>query len=248
MNKPTEKMLGSFVFTPYEKDENNTTQKILCSVCLIDVKDGSLPTDMKSTSGIYSLYKQLNDEFLDNSNNIHKMSFMDLLEKFKHGELKYINEQFDFISQNQDFYSQTLDNIQTKALFSSEASEPSAAISITNEEYYIFNSYVDTYYKTLNIIKKSVQIYIDFEHFKTTASKYANADAILHNDLSLNNYIANAKYNRVDNLDVEAQLNITPKLDPYIKEYVTMHGWPPDGIFDSELMSKIIVAEETKFL
>ena len=87
MNKPTEKMLGSFVFTPYENDENKTTQKILCSVCLIGVEDGSLPTlptYIQKTSGIYSLYKQLNDEFLDNSNNIHKISFMDLLDKFKY--------------------------------------------------------------------------------------------------------------------------------------------------------------------
>lgn len=251
----SKKKLGSLVFRRYENgksNKNDANKKLLCSFWKegTDNRTSSI-VKMESTCGVFTLYQLLNDELLNNNNNIYNLSFMDLLQQFKQGELKKISEMFTTVAHNNEFYSETLEIIKKKAeyaldnvnLYENDNSNNLYIdnLTITKEEYSTFNNYVETYFKTLNTIKKSVQIYIEFEAFKYSASKYATADAILHNDLSLNEYISNIKSNKINNLNVEANLNITPKLDPYIKEYVNIHGWPSDGLFDSELMSKIII-------
>ena len=46
-------------------------------------------------------------------------------------------------------------------------------------------------------------------------------------------------------LSFRRPVSLTPKLNPYIKKYVNLYGWPIDNIFDSELMSKIIINNTT---
>ena len=77
----------------------------------------------------------------------------------------------------------------------------------------------------MNTIKKSLHIYSEFELFKIAASKYSEADSILHNDISLSTFISNSKSNKINNLNITTQLDVSPKLDPYIKKYVTLYDY-----------------------
>lgn len=248
-----EVMLGSLIFRPSKDNNNKTEKQVLFSFWGENSYNTSINTiRMKSKEDITTLYDLLNNTFLNNKNNIYNLTFIELLETFKQGKLKNISELFDNVTQNNEFYSETLEHIKNMAVMALNNqtidysnNEIQKYPIISKEEYNTFTNYLQTYFKTLNIIKKSVQLYLDFELFKNAAVKYTNAHNILYNDISLNLYITNAESKNIKNLNIESKLNITPKLNPYIKKYVNLYGWPIDNIFDSELMSKIIINNTT---
>ena len=117
---------------------------------------------------------------------------------------------------------------------------------ITQHEYTQITIFLGVYYDLLNVIKQSIRIYQKYVLFQNTNIKYIEAHNILNNDASLNTFLfTNMKSKPINNLNVQTKLKISPKINPYIKAYVEEHnGWPSNGVFDSEKMSKIIVVQK----
>ena len=214
------------------------------------------------TDNLNILYKLLHNEFLDNSYNSYSVSFLDILEYYKNANLDNLLNYFDDFTQKNEFFYEKLkeiDNIIDLASTGSITTENNnyadedqyqalLGIGITLEEYYQIKNFVSMYIQSLHIIKQSIRIYKKFLVFQETNTKYEEAHNILHNDSSLNDFVVDSmKSKTVDNLNVKTKLNIRPKLDPYIKKYVSIHGWPADGVFDNELMSNIIINENSLF-
>ena len=208
------------------------------------------------TDNINIFYKLIHNEFLDNSYNLYNVSFLDILDFYKNANLDNLVNYFnDFTQKNEFFYEKLkeLDVIIDLASTGSITTENNnyvketqyqqlMNISITLEEYYQIKNFISLYIQVLHIIKLSIRIYKRFLVFQETNSKYKNAHDILYNDSSLNDFVVNSiKSNNIENLNVKSKLSIRPKLDPYIKEYVLMHGWPSNGVFDNDLMSNIII-------
>tara|TARA_Y100000389_G_scaffold141205_1_gene139052 strand:- start:1581 stop:2423 length:843 start_codon:yes stop_codon:yes gene_type:complete len=210
-----------------------------------------------ATDNNYTFFKLIHNEFLDNSNNSYKKSFLEVLDHYKDANLGSLLSLFDELTKRNEFFYKKLKEIESTidlALTNSISTENNdfakkdqyqglIGLGITLEEYYQMKNFLTIYYESLHIIKQSVHIYKNFLVFQETNRKYKEAHDILYNnDVSLNAFfIKTMKSNVIEDLNVTTKLSVRPKMDPYIKEYVFTHGWPSDGVFDNDLMSNIII-------
>ena len=248
--------VGEIVFIANEELYPGRSEEILYNV-EINVTDETVSFNQPNSDDIVGvLYTLINNEFLDNSDNTYNISFLELLDYYNSASFEYLLLNFfDRLTKNDEFYVEKLNEIYTtitklrdrktdeQNLF---ASYNLKELNITGDEYNQLNIFIGVYYDLLNVIKQSIRIYQRYILFQNTNIKYTEAHNILNNDASLNSFIlTNMKSKPVNNLNVQTKLKTTPKLNPYIKAYVAEHnGWPSDGFFDSEKMSKIIVVQQ----
>tara|TARA_Y100000389_G_scaffold4204_2_gene3984 strand:+ start:621 stop:1439 length:819 start_codon:yes stop_codon:yes gene_type:complete len=252
--------VGEIIFVANEELYSGKSEIILYNVDVNITDDNSTPyVSFKQPSSddiLGVLYTLINNEFLDNSDNAYNLSFLELLDYYYSASFEYLLVNFfDRLTKNDDFYIEklneiyfTIKNLQDGKIDEQDhfASYNLNELNITGEEYNQINVFIGVYYDLLNVIKQSIRIYQRYILFQNTNIKYTEAHNILTNDASLNSFLlTNLNSKQVNNLNVQTKLKISPKLNPYIKAYVVDHGgWPSDGVFDSEKMSKVIVVQQ----
>tara|TARA_B100000424_G_C22933678_1_gene496723 strand:- start:1665 stop:2279 length:615 start_codon:yes stop_codon:yes gene_type:complete len=198
------------------------------------------------TKTVNTFYNLINDHVLDSSDNGHGISYLELLQQYRDGNLTYLSGIISVVGTN--YFSIILEQISNSALAALNQTESvyytneTNGIYITNDEYTTLMNYIDSLNKTLEGIMQSLALYEEYELFKAAVETYQVAYDTLYDPDKLREFInQQASIRSISALDIETSLSVNPNLKPHIQEYVTLYGWPTNFIFDSSKMAGILI-------
>ena len=240
--------MGSLLFKPPNVDDINDKSVIkIATLWSTSLQHCEAPT-LLVTKTVSIFYDILNTTILDNSNNSYNISFLELLQEYRNANLEYLSTIIGATEGVNFLFSTVLYQVQETALAILNETTPQYYITetegvwITTEEYQTFYNYIQSFYRTLEGIVQSVNIWDEFENFKLGVEKYQVAYDILYNPDRLREFInQQSRAHNISALDVEASLTINPNLKQHIQQYVSQYGWPDNFIFDGSKMAEILI-------
>ncbi len=234
--------LGSLIYLPrtHNSDASNNNSSVLCSFWGNENNNNiSLKTTKK---GVYVLYELLDSSLFEP---VGGVSFMEIMTKYSAYNLDFLSTTINM--ELLDSFAVSLNNIQSAAKSALLKKPPQHYLNeirdleLTQEEFATFINHLQTYYKILDSVTKSISIYKEYMALKEAAQSYEIAYDILYNPVLLEEYLNDLnKVRPIQSLDMKTSLSISPKLKPVIRTYVEFYGWPEKGAFDNEKMGKII--------